>query len=44
MFSTRQPEELFAAEDDDDWNSWVSFFSRTREGNGVLKGLIEVEL
>jgi hypothetical protein len=41
---TRQPEELFAAEDDGDWNAWVQFFSRTREVDGRRKGLVEVEL
>jgi hypothetical protein len=44
MLLTRQPEEIFAAEDDDDWTGWVSFFSRTREADGRRKGLVEVEL
>ena len=41
---TRRPEELFAAQDDDDWNAWVEFFSRTREVDGRRKGLVEIEL
>ncbi|WP_089728178.1 hypothetical protein [Candidatus Thiosymbion oneisti] len=31
MLLTRRPEEIFAAEDETDWNEWVEFFSRTRE-------------
>lgn len=41
---TRQPEELFAAEDDADWDEWVEFFSRTRENDGRRKGLVEIAL
>jgi hypothetical protein len=41
---TRQPEEIFAAEDDGDWDAWFDFFSRTREADGRRKGLIEVQL
>lgn len=44
MLITRRPEEIFAAEDDTDWNEWVEFFSRTREPDGRRKGLVEVEL
>lgn len=44
MLLTRRPEELFAAEDDADWDEWVAFFSRTREFDGRRKGLVEVEL
>lgn len=44
MLLTRRPEELFAAEDDTDWNEWIEFFSRTREADGRRKGLVEVEL
>ena len=44
MLLTRRPEELFAAEDDADWNDWVEFFSRTREEDGRRKGLVEVQL
>jgi hypothetical protein len=44
MLLTRQPEELFAAEDDADWDEWFAFFSRTREPDGRRKGLVEVEL
>src|SRR4051794_36914867 len=34
MLLTRRPEELFAAEDQRDWDEWVAFFSRTREPDG----------
>jgi hypothetical protein len=44
MLLTRRPEEIFAAEDDVDWNEWVEFFSRTREADGRRKGLVEIEL
>ncbi len=44
MLVTRRPEEIFAAEDEADWNEWVEFFSRTREIDGRRKGLVEVEL
>ncbi len=44
MILTRRPEEIFAAEDDTDWNAWVDFFSRTREADGRRKGLVEVKL
>ncbi len=44
MILTRRPEEIFAAEDEDDWNDWVEFFSRTREADGRRKGLVEVKL
>jgi len=44
VFRTREPKELFAAEDEEDWWGWFGFFSRTREANGRYKGLIEVEL
>ena len=44
MLLTRRPEELFAAEDQDDWNQWVAFFGRTREDDGRTKGLVEVIL
>lgn len=40
----RRPEELFAAEDEEDWNAWIDFFSRTREADGRRKGIVEVEL
>jgi hypothetical protein len=39
MILTRRPEEIFAAEDDIDWNDWIEFFSRTREADGRRKGL-----
>jgi hypothetical protein len=44
MLLTRRPEELFAAEDESDWNDWVEFFSRTREFDGRRKGLVEIPL
>ncbi len=44
MLLRRHPEEIFAAEDDSDWNEWVAYFSRTREPDGRRKGLVEVEL
>ena len=44
MILTRRPEEIFAAEDETDWNEWVDFFSRTREADGRRKGLVEVKL
>jgi hypothetical protein len=44
MLLTRQPEEIFAAEDEEDWNDWLEFFSRTRESDGRRKGLVEVQL
>lgn len=44
MLLTRRPEEIFAADDDIDWNAWVDFFGRTREMDGRRKGLVEIEL
>ncbi len=44
MLLTRNPEEIFAAEDLRDWDEWVEFFSRTREADGRQKGLVEIEL
>jgi hypothetical protein len=44
MFVTREPKELFPAEDEEDWWHWFEFFSRTREPDGRRKGLIEVTL
>ena len=44
MLLTRRPEEIFAAEDEADWNEWVAFFSRTREPDGRHKGLVEIRL
>ncbi len=44
MLLTRNPEEIFAAEDIHDWNEWVEFFRRTRETDGRRKGLVEIEL
>lgn len=44
MLLTRHPEELFAAEDDSDWDAWVEFFSLTRESDRRRKGLVEIQL
>jgi len=44
MLLTRRPEEIFAAEDETDWDEWAGFFSRTREPDGRRKGLVEIRL
>ncbi len=44
MLLSRHPEEIFAAEDEADWNEWLAFFGRTREVDGRRKGLVEIEL
>ena len=44
MLLSRRPEEIFAAEDEADWNEWIDFFGRTREQDGRRKGLVEVAL
>jgi len=44
MLLTRRPEEIFAAEDETDWEEWVDFFSQTREPDGRRKGLVEIHL
>lgn len=44
MVLTRHPGELFAAEDETDWDEWVEFFGRTREADGRRKGMVEVGL
>jgi hypothetical protein len=44
MLLTRHPEELFAAEDEADWDQWVEVFSRTRDADGRRKGLVEIQL
>ncbi len=44
MFLTRQPEEIFAAEDESDFQAWCEFFGRTREPDGRRKGLVEIIL
>ena len=44
MFLSGRPEEIFAAEDAEDWYDWIEFFSRTRETDGRRKGLVEIEL
>jgi len=44
MLLTRQPEEIFAAEDETGWTDWVDVFSRTREADRRRKGLVEIEI
>jgi len=44
MLLTRRPGEIFAAEDESDWDEWIEFFSRTREADARRKGLVEIEL
>ena len=44
MLVSRRPEEIFAAEDEQDWEMWVEFFGRTREADGRRKGLVEIQL
>ena len=44
MVLTRRPEELFAAEDETDWEEWVDFFRQTREPDRRRKGLVEIRL
>jgi hypothetical protein len=44
MLLERHPEEIFAAEDRQDWEEWLEFFSRTRELDGRRKGVVEIEL
>jgi len=44
MLLTRRPEEIFAAEDETDWQEWVAFFSQTREPDRRRKGLVEIRL
>jgi hypothetical protein len=44
ILTTRQPAELFAAEDESDWLQWIEFFTRTREADGRRKGVVEILL
>jgi len=44
MLLTRRPEEIFAAEDETDWEEWVDFFRQTREPDRRRKGLVEIRL
>jgi hypothetical protein len=44
MSLTRRPEEIFAAEDEADWEEWVAFFRLTREPDRRRKGLVEIPL
>jgi hypothetical protein len=44
MLLTRRPEEIFAAEDETDWEERVDFFCQTREPDRRRKGLVEIRL
>jgi hypothetical protein len=44
MIQTRRPEEIFAADEDSDWEEWIEFFGRTREFDRRRKGLVEVQV
>jgi len=44
MIETHQPEEIFAAANAWEWQSWGEFFGRTREPDGRRKGIVEVQL
>ena len=44
MLRTGQPKEIFPADDENDWNRWVKFFSQTRMADERPKGLVEVLL
>lgn len=42
-FLSRRPEEIFGAENEEEWLAWCEFFGRTREP-GERKGLVEITL
>ena len=44
MFLTREPNEAFAAFDEEEWNDWLDFFSLIRDREEERKGLVEVKL
>ena len=44
LLMTKRPEELFAAEDEEDWQRWADFFARTREADARRKGVVEIIL
>jgi len=44
MLLTRQPEEIYGAGNQRDWDDWVQYFSQTREADGRRKGLVEIKL
>ena len=44
MLLTRQPQEIYGAGNQRDWDDWVRFLSRTREADDRRKGLVEIEL
>ena len=44
LLTTRKAGDLFAVEDQDDWDQWLEFFTRTREADGRRKGIVEILL
>lgn len=44
MLLTRQPEEIYGAGNQRDWDDWVQYLSQTREADGRRKGLVEIKL
>jgi len=44
MLLTRQPEEIYGAGNQRDWDDWVQYFSQIREADGRRKGLVEIKL
>lgn len=40
----RQPQELFPAFKDSDWDRWGEYFSRVPNQKGLRKGMVEVQL
>jgi len=44
MLLTRQPEEIYGAGNQRDWDDWVQYVSQTREADGRRKGLVEIKL
>jgi hypothetical protein len=44
LLTTRRAGDLFAAEDQVDWDQWLEFFTRTREADGRRKGILEILL
>ena len=44
MLLTRQPEEIYGAGNQQDWDDWVQYFIQTREADGRRKGLVEIKL
>ncbi|HEX3313377.1 MAG TPA: hypothetical protein VHR72_00745 [Gemmataceae bacterium] len=44
MIGSGRPKEIMAAYDEVDWETWLEIFSRTREQDDRLKGVMEIEL